>query len=593
MDQKQIYDIIKACNIFSKLDDAEIIQLAKLVQIIELAPGSTLCHQGDMSRDAYIVAAGKLVASTLSKDKEKVVGNIIAGEIVGEMSLLSKQPRSLTITAKTYAVLLMIPYTDFYYFWHESPSVLQKMVEVVVSRTHELITLLEKPKRYKYIGILPANEKVNISQFIKKIKRSLVPDGDVLVIDNADFDNADSAIKLLNSYEDKSNYIVYPITNNKPQTLAKLTQYAEKLIVIGEAGSSQKLSSNTLELLHTTQATSHENPDLVLLYKKLDQIPHDTKSWLQQADFFRHHHIYLNKPTDFQRLIRFINGTATGLVLSGGGSKGWAEVGAIKAILEANIPIDAIGGVSSGSVIAGIFALATDYNQFLSDCDYISKKTMKSISLFKLVLPVISILSANPGTAALQEKFGQQQIEDLPLPYFCVSYNITTDEEVIHDRGLLWQAARASSSIPGILPPVVIDGNLHIDGGVSNNLPVNVMRELLGNSGKIIAIALSPCQTRPPGDYNFPPTLSLWETILIKCRLRPKYKIPNFLNTFIYSLLAGATQMHKSNCVAADILIIPPVEQYPILHKKRADYKKITDLGYKAAKQALKNHKND
>lgn len=586
MDKKQILKIIKTCDIFSKLDDAEIMELTKLVQIIELGSGSILFRHGDLSRDAYIVASGKLLASTITEDKGKIVGHIVAGQIVGEMNLLSKQPRSLTITAKTLTKLLMIPHIDFYSFWQKKPSILEKIFEVAVDRYQDLIGLLEKPNHYKFVGLLPANKNVDLRSFIEIMQQSMPQNSNLLILSNADLENSDLPIQLLNSIADKVDYVVYPAVDKNNNAVMKLTQHAEKILIIGE-GTNQDLSPETLEILDSTQMVWHEQPDLVLLYKNSSQSPHNTAYWLQQTDFLRHHHIYLDKSSDFERLIRFINNTATGLVISGGGSKSWAAVGAIKAILETNIPIDAIGGVSSGSVAAACFAITKNYDQLFSDFSYLAKKAIKSISFSKLVLPIISILSANPGTAALGKKFGQQKIEDMLMPYFCTSYNLTTEEEITHKQGLLWEAARASSSIPGIIPPFVINGELHIDGGVCNNLPVDVMRNFLGNKSKIIAISLSPSQSNDSGNYNFPPALSFWESVFVKLHRRNKYKTPHFFNTFFNSLLAGATQKYKDNCIAADIAIVPPIEQYPILNKKDHS-SELIDIGYRTAKEALR-----
>src|SRR6202034_1924826 len=153
--------------------------------------------------------------------------------------------------------------------------------------------------------------------------------------------------------------------------------------------------------------------------------------------------------------------------------------------------------------------------------------------------------------------FGNKRIENMWLPYFCVTCNLGAYREATHRSGLLWEKCRGSVAVPGLVPPMVTNGELHIDGGVINNLPVNTMRDILGSESKIIAIELMS-EITDPNRYNFPPTLDFKQTFLAKLRLGYRdYKFPPFLETFIKALLVGSSVKQKENSAAADLLIDP------------------------------------
>ncbi|EQD48475.1 cyclic nucleotide-binding protein, partial [mine drainage metagenome] len=103
---------------------------------------------------------------------------------------------------------------------------------------------------------------------------------------------------------------------------------------------------------------------------------------------------------------------------------------------------------------------------------------VESRPLRDYTLPFVSLVSGRKVSRMLFEAFGELAIEDLPLSFFCVSSNLTTGHPYVHRRGELWRALRASVSVPGVLPPVVNAGQVLVDGGAMNNLPVDVMLEL-------------------------------------------------------------------------------------------------------------------
>ncbi len=193
-----------------------------------------------------------------------------------------------------------------------------------------------------------------------------------------------------------------------------------------------------------------------------------------------------------------------GLVLSGGGAKGLAHIGALKVIEEAGIKIDYIGGSSMGAIIGALYASGYTANQLDSIFHEInfniliqddiprSSKTFyekEDTEKYALTLPVNnfkigfpSALSKGQNIYNLMSKLtlhlgDVRDFSKLPIPFFCVAANIETGEEVILDKGSLAKAVSASGSIPSVFSPVVIDGKILTDGGVVNNYPVAELRK--------------------------------------------------------------------------------------------------------------------
>ncbi len=194
-----------------------------------------------------------------------------------------------------------------------------------------------------------------------------------------------------------------------------------------------------------------------------------------------------------------------GLVLSGGGAKGFAHIGVLKVLEEAGVKIDYIGGTSMGAVIGGLYASgynasqidsifqATNFNELLNDFIPRSSKNFyekRNDELYALVLPfnklkigIPEALSKGMYNYNLLSRITRnvRHIRDfnkLPIPFLCIGTNIETGEQVLLNKGNLAQAMIASSAFPSLFSPVEIDGKLLVDGGVINNYPIEEVRKL-------------------------------------------------------------------------------------------------------------------
>jgi NTE family protein/lysophospholipid hydrolase len=268
-------------------------------------------------------------------------------------------------------------------------------------------------------------------------------------------------------------------------------------------------------------------------------------------------------------------------VLGGGGARGLSHVGALRAIDEAGIPVDAIGGTSMGAVVAAARATGLDHQAMHEAC---KRYFVEGGSLLDFTFPVVALTAGRRISRRLAAFFGDARIEDLLLTYFCVSSNLTRAEAVVHREGIVWKQLRASISLPGILPPVFREGDLLVDGAVTNNLPVDVMKELC-HGGCVIALDVTP-----PVDLThkepFPEGLSGWR--VLGRRLNPfmkKVEVPPLASVLMRTTLLGSASKQNLMARQADLVIRPPLEQFGLLEFK--SYEQIVEIGYKHALEEL------
>jgi NTE family protein/lysophospholipid hydrolase len=285
---------------------------------------------------------------------------------------------------------------------------------------------------------------------------------------------------------------------------------------------------------------------------------------------------------DFARLARFVDGSAVGLVLGGGGARGFAHIGVIRALEEAGIPIDRIGGTSMGAVIAALHARGHDWQTMaaLNRWGWVELKVHKV-----LTLPLISLVSPVKAERMFARMYGDDRIEDLPIEFFCVSTNLTRTEVVVHREGDLRRAIKASMTLPGITPPIVgTSGDLLVDGGVLNNLPTDVMQRL--GEGPVIAVDVSANHDLR-ADPSYTDSPSPWQFLAGLLRRRAARRaFPNILRLIHRSALLASDVYAKQAQGEVELYLDLPMDRFDMFAMEALD--EIVAFGYEFAQQALR-----
>jgi len=586
MDRKLIA-WIKTVKLFVGIPDSYLIKLLPYIKRVKLSAGQMLFQQGDYSDYVYVLIHGKLSAFLITtKGERRTIGMIEPGETVGELGILSGFARSLNINAQNDAELIGVPSDTFRQLCQDFSFVLLKAVDPIINRSVQTIKLLIGEKYIENIIFFPTASNVKFELFKNKFSESLKNQNQSkLIADNTLAINEYIQMEKISEQNNIKHHIFF-LDQPQEALLQFLTNRVSKFYLVVDGTKVSSVDATSMHILKQASANPKNKLYLILQHPDSTSQPTHTIAWLNKYNFSMHHHIRNGNEADYARLYRFINGTATGLVLGGGGAKGIAHIGVLKALREKNVVIDAIGGTSIGSMAGACYLLQDSFDKFVERFNWLVEKCYQSLSMRHYVWPIVSILSADPATSAGQELFGNLEIENLWLPFFCISSNLSTNQEHIHRTGLIWQALRSSASTPGILPPVVRNGQLHVDGGLLNNLPVDIMRNLLGPSSKIIASKLSNASIDKT-HYEFPPVITLKQTLLIKLHLAKDYRFPHYFDMFFNSLLLGSAYKEQLNATAADMIINPDLSKYRTIAILRDDHDKLINLGYNEALKAI------
>ncbi len=443
-----------------------------------LPGGMLLQRDGENDRALFLVITGQLgVFVDEANNKRRLVAHISPGETVGEMSLISGEAHSAQLIALRDTELLRISPQGFEALAARHPKVLMNLMRIVVKRLHETTRHASDEARPKTFAIVPLQPGLGEEPIARRLATALVEMGSKAAV--LDAGSADKSAEWFNNFEAAHDIVFYRGDAPESGWTQLCLRQADRVFLLARAD--RPLPIKPLDL-PSIKERAVRMPELLLLHDNAQPRALPEHFALRSGLFESHHHIRAGRPDDIRRLARFVAGRAVGLVLAGGGARGFAHIGVIKALIEAGVPFDHLGGTSMGAIIAAGLALEWDYEELkrrMHEAFVVAKP------LNDYTIPLIALVRGKKVSALLREHFGDVLIEELPKPFFCVSSDLTTGRPHIHREGHLWRALRASVSLPGILPPVTHHGHLLVDGGVMNNLPVDIMAE--NSHGPIIA----------------------------------------------------------------------------------------------------------
>ncbi len=272
-------------------------------------------------------------------------------------------------------------------------------------------------------------------------------------------------------------------------------------------------------------------------------------------------HVRMGRREDYERLARTLVRSGVAVVLSGGGARGIAHVGVLKALEDARVPVDAVAGTSMGAIIAAGYARGWSAEEIMVRLRELFRSRM---ALYDPTLPFQALLAGRKLERVLQTYFGGLDIENLWLPFFCVSTDLVRAEAHVHDRGELWRAVAASCSIPGIFPPQRVEGGQLVDGGVVDNLPIDVMAARF--EGAIIASDVNlygegSAESVPRGTTGRLLEFARWLNPL-RARAGPG---PEIFEILLRSSLVGSQRATLSSLPLASLYLPLPVERFRVL----------------------------
>jgi NTE family protein len=276
---------------------------------------------------------------------------------------------------------------------------------------------------------------------------------------------------------------------------------------------------------------------------------------------------------------------AVGAVFAGGGARGFAQIGVVRALYESGIPIDRIGGTSMGALIGAAFAGGLDWKHVR---EMFHRGFVATNPLTDYTVPFVSLFSGRKVTRLLQQSYGEFEIEDLQRSFFCVAADLTAGKPEVIRRGRLWQALRASISLPGILPPVVRGGHILVDGGVIDNLPIEIMRSQA--QGIVLGVDIETAGAISAGEGVEHPW-SAWEFLSrLIWRRGETLPFPSIVRILLRSALVSSDASSAVHRAAADLVFRPPTGHIDLLDWKALD--QMIEVGYRHAMEKIDKSRN-
>ena len=596
-------DFLASTELFGFLDDAGLERLIGELDTHWLPGGRLLFQEGEIGDCLYIVAHGRLkvMVDGDGDREEQVVGEVGRGETVGEMALITGDARSATVVAVRDTMLYKLSQESFNRLVEQNPQMTMLLARRIVARAQRPpVTGSPALRGTPYsIAIVAAGQESPIGEFARRLERALGPAGPVQRLHSDKVDGALGAgasqiaqdhsrnqeiLGWLNAQEERHLFVLYEADLVPDAWTARCIRQADLILLVANAKGSPALGPIEGMLRRDRSSAAGVDTDLVLLQAERRPLYPNTREWLAPRVVRRHHHLVLDSDEDFGRLTRILTGRATGVVLGGGGARGFAHIGVLRAIDEAGIPVDLVGGTSMGAMIAAQRALGWDSKAIL---DYNRDLWNRRKPLRDYTLPLLGLISGKKFRSIAKKTYGDAMVEDLAIPFFCISSNLTRASAVVHREGLLWRWVGASAAVPGIAPPLFHEGQLLVDGGVLDNLPILAMRRIC--DGSVIASDVTPRE-----DLAVDPSLnwspSTWR--LLRARFTPfaRHRLPTLFDVLArVSSLQGISNVERIK-EQADLYLHPPVEAFSMFDWKKID--ELADIGYRFAMAALETWKS-
>uniref|UniRef100_A0A3Q2YJ86 lysophospholipase n=1 Tax=Hippocampus comes TaxID=109280 RepID=A0A3Q2YJ86_HIPCM len=604
-----------------------------------LEAGRAVYRQGDKSDSTFIVLSGRL-RSVIAKDngKKELAGEYGRGDLIGVVEALTHMNRATTVHAVRDSELAKLPEGALNSIKRRYPQVVTRLIHLLgqkilgnmqqvngplVGRSLPLHTPNSKwdagnpASNLSTVAILPVFDEIPLMAFTLELQHALSGIGPTLLLTSDIIKQrlGSAALDSVHEYrlsswlgqqEDIHRIVLYQSDSGLTPWTQRCIRQADCIIIVG-LGEQEPTVGELEQMLESSAVRAQKQ--LVLLHREDGPPPKGTAEWLNMRSWIsRHHHLSCprrvfsrrslpklrelyqrvfekcpDRHSDFSRLARILTGNSIAVVLGGGGARGCSQVGIIRALNEAGIPVDIVGGTSIGSFMGALYAEEKSNSRMRVRA---REWAMDMTSLFKkivdLTYPVTSMFSGASFNSGISSVFKGKQIEDLWLPYFNITTDITASSMRVHTDGSLWRYVRASMSLSGYLPPLCDpkDGHLLMDGGYINNLPADVARSM----GAKVVIAVDVGSRNETNLTNYGDSLNGWWLLWKRFNpLAEKVKVLNMAE--IQTRLAYVCCVRQLELVKDSEYceyIRPPIDRYGTLEFGKFD--EIAEVGYQHGK---------
>ena len=586
--RQRLVEILGQGKIFGQLPAEVLHDMAALLEIHQVQGGNVVYREGDAGDSMFFVLSGGLRVTRRGPGGELLLYNQIrAGESVGEVNVVLQQPRTADVVALRDSVLALLRRDHFVALLQRHPLLL---TQAFVRAANFHLRDAPQPADSRHtqtFAVVPLHAGAPVQEVALALTRALAGLGRSHHVGpelGYEWDARQNAESGFSAWSDAleldNDFVIYQAEPGVSYWTRRAFRLADQVVFVA-AASQVPQASEVLEALRVEPGYALKRAHLVVQHEASASEPQHVAGWREWYGFERIYATRHGERADFARLARFLAGRAVGVVLGGGGARGFAHLGVLRALQECGIPVDLIGGNSMGALLAAQFACGMELEQIRA------QTTRFASGGERPVLPLVSLVSGERVARDLQRMFGSRSIESLWLPFFAAACNLSRGTTQVLDQGLLWRAVLASNSPAGLFPPVPLEGELLVDGAILENVPVAAMRTRLGvplekrrGNGTIIAVDVDVQEEMRVAPHI--ERLSAWHKLRhLWTRDAGAHRVPSIAE-ILYRAghIGGMTQQGRTEA-ASDFYLRPPVKKFPLMGYKHS--REIVAAGYRHA----------
>lgn len=538
-----------------------------------LPAGATLFEEGEPADAFYLVRSGALAAFRTGADgRPELVGHIRKGEPIGEMALVEDRKHSASVYALRDCELVRLPKHAFDRLTRKHASLMHELARMMLFRLRGgSLNQRAEPKVFALISTSPT---IDLDFRTVELKAALTRMGVKAAV--LGYEMRDEPSRKLDQIEAEHDIVLLHARLADAGWARRAMGRADRIWLMARADARP---STPIMPDDPSPAARLRLIDVVMVHHGGDRRAASPQDWVDAADAARCFHWRQGQDGDVRHLARTMAGRSVGLVLSGGGSRAYAHIGAIRAFRDAGVEFDFYGGSSMGAIIAAGVAKGWSSDELE---ERVRQAFVVSNPLSDWTLPVVSLMKGRRVDKRLAEHFGEVEINDLPRPFFCVSSNLSDATVRVHRTGLVREALRASIAIPGLLPPVVRGGEVLVDGAVFNNFPAREMKAF--HRGVTLGCDVTRTNTINPDDFVNAPGFFGWAF------RHGLSEAPPIASLLMRAATVGAMEQHVQFRAEADLLVLPELD---LDMREWARFDDAVTAGYRAAVEALKTAPED
>jgi len=523
-------------------------ELVAAGQPVRVSARESLFHAGDAGDCLYLVVSGRMRV-VAERDGETVVLNTLGqGAVIGELAILTGARRSASVQAVRDTELLEIDGERFEELLARDAELGAGLARALAERIQRGGTLepSEAPTRIVTMTAVPG---VDTERLWEELGSAFSELGEAVAHAHpaAEWREPDAWGRALAELERAHDYVLLRAGLDGSDWSSFCLRQADRVVIAAAGGPIAGLAPPA-------------GCDLVFLRTPSIE---DVAAWTSARP--RAHYVVTSEdalPDATRRLSRRLTGQSLGIVLSGGGARALAHIGVLQVFAEEKIVIDRFGGCSMGAFVGAMAALGWPPEVMVETC---RQELSRRAPFNDYTFPRHALMRARRIASKLRRIFGEATLEQLACPFFTVSADLVASRMVVHRTGSIIEAVGSSMAIPGLAPPVLRRSELLVDGGVLNNLPIDVM--VGAESGPVVAVDVMRRLESDDPDTN------------------PQALLPTILETLSRATVLGSVERAEANRDLADLLITPDVQDISLRGFKHLD--RAVDAGRRAAEDAL------